>query len=41
MERRAGVMFHLTENTIVLGLGVSDDVIELGHGSKLGKYSFV
>lgn len=34
-------MFHITQNTIVLGLGVSDGVIELGHGSKVGKLGFL
>lgn len=38
MERRVGVALHITQSTVVLGLGVSDGVIEL-HRSKVGKYS--
>ncbi len=30
MGQRPGVVFHITHNTVVLGLGVSDGVTELG-----------
>lgn len=35
MERRVGVALHITQSTVVLGLGVSDGVIELHRSGEI------
>lgn len=37
MDRNVGVTLHISQNTVVLGLGVSDGVIEL-HRTQVGKW---